>query len=65
MTIEQTSDPLTTPRGFMRSVTTFERPGREGVGRLIPRPRIPVQPVLSRELFGARRHEDIASVRFT
>jgi dTDP-4-amino-4,6-dideoxygalactose transaminase len=62
MTIEQTSDPRATPRGFMRSVTTFERPGQKEIGRLIPRPRIPIQPVLSREFFGVREHEDIASV---
>lgn len=62
MTVQRTSDPRATPRGFMRSVTTFERVGQEGLGRLIPRPRIPVQPVLSWALFGARASEEIASV---
>jgi perosamine synthetase len=39
---------------FIRSLTTFSTvPGEEGMGRLIPRPDIPVQPVLSWSMFGA------------
>ncbi len=62
MTVQQTSNTGLTPRGFMRSVTTFERAGQEGVGRLIPRPRIPVQPVLSWGMFGASEVEPVATV---
>lgn len=61
MTIEQTSDPLITPHGFMRSVTTFERPDEDGVGRLIPRPRIPIQPVMSWTMLGRAARDDVPS----
>ena len=61
MIIQKTSDVCVTPPGYMRSVTTFEdRTNR--VGRLIPLPRIPVQPVLSCRLFRKGDGEKAASV---
>ncbi len=62
MTIQQLGNADRTPHGFMRSVTTFERSGNDGVGRLIPRPRIPVQPVLSWGTFGPGEVEPVSTV---
>lgn len=42
--------------GWMRSLTTFDpSPEAQGVGRLVPRPDIPVQPILSWCAFGLSR----------
>lgn len=52
-----------TDAGLMRSLTTFAgSEGEQGVGRLIPRPDIPVQPVLSWQTFTGRGTETAPSV---
>lgn len=49
--------------GFMRSLTTFDRSaGGQSVGRLIPRPDIPVQPVLSWGTFSSGDTETAPAV---
>jgi perosamine synthetase len=52
-----------TDRGLMRSLTTFEgMAGNEPLGRLIPRPDIPIQPVLSWAAFAARTRQTAPAV---
>jgi perosamine synthetase len=52
-----------TERPLMRSMTTFgDSASDRGVGRLIPRPDIPVQPVLSCGTFLSRRTEAVPAV---
>jgi perosamine synthetase len=49
--------------GMMRSLTTFAgSPGEPRLGRLIPRPDIPVQPVLDWDTFGFRGRTAVPSV---
>ena len=57
------SDSRPTEGRFMRSLTTFSSTADEPrIGRLIPRPDIPVQPVLSWRSFRARGQETTSAV---
>src|SRR5215469_11437284 len=53
-----------TESAMMRSLTTFEgsADGRDDLGRLIPRPDIPVQPVVSWSTFFAQAGETASAV---